>query len=194
LVLKNYAFNKDDASNYSFSDETGKSYSSSATYSDSEKGKEPSKTSRLLKIINDPLGIPYFEEFLVHYQLLDLTNCVSFLQKIKSFKKINDKRALAGHAMLIYQKYLIANSYIHVDVFTDAQLRPTVNLVDELTKDETGNIDVETTFFDDLVAIVENVLTFRTSNSFFASHYYQNYVEKTGLEEGLKLKVISESK
>jgi len=179
-----FSFRSNDTSSVSHRESSGNDSSNNSASKSYLSDEEEKKIAKLLK---DPLGVKMVEDYLVHYQCFELSGCLQFWQKIKSFKKLKDKRQLGGNVILIYQKYLKPDAYIHVDLFTEEQLRPIQEVVNKLmNEDGETEVPVDRGIFNDLLNEVQEVLKEVLFPPFFRSPYYRVYLEKVTLEEGIK--------
>jgi len=134
----------------------------------------------LYKLFKDPQSTEVVQQYLVHYQDIKMSDYLNFWQKIRTFKKIQEKRALTGHASLIYQKYLdFKNAYIYIDCFSDDQR----NMVREtITAAIDGNTEVPDTIFDAMLVTVEEILFQKLLKKFYKSEFFPMLKTKEALK------------
>jgi len=161
---------------------------SGATSSDHEsimiKGFE--NDPRISALLKRKEAFKFIEEYLIHYQYAKLSDYLNFWKRLQAFKSIAEKKALAGHASLIYQKYLTPDAYIYIDCFTTEQ-RETVNHAIEATMDATSDVDSD--LFDDLLDTLEPILGEHLFIPFLKSEYYTKLRKTKGLEDFVEVEV-----
>jgi len=141
--------------------------------------------AKIARIVGDPNASKYIEECQVHYQLLEMSDLFLFWQKLQKFRTA-DQKSLAGHAILIYQKYLKPDAYIQLQIFTPEQIKPFEEL--NTKSAEGSDTDVGWEIFEELARTTEHVLCERFFPIFFQSKYYELYQEKIRLSKGLREK------
>jgi len=65
-------------------------------------------------------------------------------------------------------------------------LKPIKELVDSMAA-EGSDINVDSTFFDNLQIVIDEIFADRLIPDFFSSQQYSDYVQKVSLGEGVKL-------
>jgi len=154
---------------------------SDLTTSESFTSKRPFESDpAVAKLLKKNDAFTYIQEYLIHYQYIRLSDYLNFWQRLQAFKLIPEKKALAGHAYLIYQKYLIPNAYIYIDCFTDEQ-RETVRKIVQATVDAESDVDID--LFDDLLDTIEPILAEQLFKPFMKSEFYTKLRKTKGLED-----------
>jgi len=133
---------------------------------------------KIVKLLSDPLSYQYLETYLVHYQLVQLTDHFNLWRQLRDFKRI-DPREMTGKAYLLYKKFLSPNAYRFIEGIPDAQR---CALEQQLDKAINDNTEIPADFFDEVVQIIKKPLLAGLLLPFFKSDICQKYKEKARLE------------
>jgi hypothetical protein len=81
---------------------------------------------------------------------------------------------LAGKAYLLFQKYLKVGAYRQINVCPNEMISKMDAELTEATQ-ETPTVEIQNSFFDEAVAIVEDVMADHLFKPFFASEFFEKY-------------------
>jgi len=130
----------------------------------------------------------YIDRFLLHYQLIDMNNCILLWKTILKFQETNYVEvALTARAWLLYQKFIDRQSYIFIPFILDAvrdRLKKTITAA--MNEDARNEDRINGNVFNEVMSNLESELTIGLFQPFLKSEYYQNYQSAMTLTTALQ--------